>query len=152
MGEDNDRKKKTKGVVGVWKVRNVARQGRSEPIADRPFPNLILFTARHYSMVWAFGTEQRPFATRWNPTDAEKIERFDSLVVNSGTYEIEGNTLTAHPVVARIPDFMGGKLICEYRIENDTMTLKFVDEYSFDGVQAPWVKGGGLVLTLVRAE
>jgi hypothetical protein len=104
-------------------------------------------------MVWTFGNEpQRPFIARWNPTDAEKIDRFDSLVVNAGTYEIEGQTLIARPLVARIPDFMGGKLICEYHIEKDTMTLKFVDEYSFDGVQAPWVASGGLVLTLKRVE
>ena len=104
-------------------------------------------------MVWVFGAEtQRCFAERWNPTDAEKIELFNSLVVNSGKYEIEGSTLTAHPIVARIPDFVGGKLICEYHIEKDTMRLKFVDEYSFDGVQAPWVKSGGLILTLVRID
>lgn len=140
-------------IVGVWMVKEVARQRRSEPITDKPLPSIIIFTLNHYCMVWAFGKEpQRPFTARWNPTDAEKIERFDSLVVNSGTYEIEGNTLIAHPIVARIPDFMGGKLICEYHIENNTLKLKFLDEYSFDGVQAPWVASGGLVLTLVRID
>jgi hypothetical protein len=140
-------------IVGVWTVKEAARQGRSAPIADRPFPSVIIFTSNHYSMVWTFGNEpQRPFMSRWNPTDTEKIDRFDSLVVNAGTYEIEGNTLIAHPVVARIPEFMGGKLICEYHIENDKMTLRFIDEYSFDGLQAPWVASGGLVLTLVRLD
>jgi len=151
MHKDCGHKMEPRGVVGVWKVENVARQGGSEPIAGKPLPSIIVFTSSFYSMVWVFGAEaQRPFAKRWNPTDAEKIERFDSLVVNAGTYEIDGNTLIAHPVVARIPDFMGGKLICDYQIEKNTMMLKFVDEYSFDGVQAPWVKGGGLVLKLVR--
>ena len=140
-------------MVGVWSVKEVARLGRSEPLAYKPLPSIVIFTSMHYSMLWVFGKEpQRPFTARWNPTDTEKIDRFDSLVVNAGTYEIEGNTLIAYPVVARIPDFMGGKLICEYYIEEDTMTLKFVDEYSFDGVQAPWVKSGGLALTLIRIE
>ena len=137
----------------MWQVKEVTRQGDSRQIGDRPFSSIFIFTPRHYSMVWVFGSElQRSFAERWNPTDAEKIERFNSLVVNSGTYEITGSTLTAHPIVARIPDFIGGKLICEYSIEKNIMQLKFVDEYSFDGVQAPWVASGGLILTLARTD
>jgi len=153
MDSKNNRESDSTGIVGVWQVKEVARQGDSEKIADKPVPSIFIFTPRYYSMVWVFGAEpRRPFAERWNPTDAEKIERFNSMVVNSGTYEINVSTLTAHPIVARIPDFMGGRLICEYHVENDIMQLKFVDEYSFDGVQAPWVASGGLVLTLVRIE
>lgn len=143
----------SKEIAGVWQVKEITRQGSSAPVTVKSVPSLVIFARSHYSMVWVFGAEdQKVFAKRWQPTDAEKIRRFDSLVVNSGTYELEGNTLIAHPVVARIPDFVGGKLVCEYHIEKDTMTLKFLDEYSFDGVQAPWVASGGLVLTLVRTE
>lgn len=153
MNAKKNHKRETGGITGVWQIKEIRRQGSSKPISDKPFPNLFIFTSSHYSMVWVFGADaQRPFTSRWNPTDAEKIDRFDSLVINAGKYEIKDNTLIAHPLMARIPDFMGGKLICEYHIEKDTMTLKFVDEYSFDGVQAPWVKSGGLVLVLVRAE
>jgi hypothetical protein len=153
MGSQNDREKSAREIVGVWQVKGIARQGDSGQMGDKPFPSIFIFTPRHYSMVWVFGVEpQQSFAERWNPTDAEKIERFNSMVVNSGTYEIEGSTLTAHPIVARIPDFMNGKLICEYHIENDIMQLKFVDEYSFDDVQAPWVASGGLILTLARTD
>ena len=135
MSVDNSQEEQAKGVVGVWQVKEIARQGGSGPITDKPLPSIIIFTRSHYSMVWVFDTEPpRSFATRWSPTDAEKIERFDSLVVNSGTYEVEGNVLTAHPIVARIPEFVGGTLTCEYRIENDVMELKFIDEYSYDGV------------------
>ena len=151
MSSKNNQNKEAADVIGVWQVKEVARQGGSDPLSDKPLPSIIIFTPRHYSMVWVFDTEPpRSFAERWTPTDAEKIERFDSLVVNSGTYEVEGNRLTAHPIVARIPEFVGGKLICEYHVENDTMQLKFIDEYSYDGVQAPWVATGGLILTLVR--
>jgi len=153
MGKDSNHKMESNDIVGVWRVKEIGRQGGSEPIFDESLPSIIVFTSNHYSMVWAFGkVPQRFFTRRWKPTDAEKIERFDSLVVNAGTYETEGNTLIAHPVVARIPEFMGGKFICEYHVERDSMILKFVDEYSFDGVQAPWVAGGGITLTLVRAE
>jgi hypothetical protein len=154
MNAGDNHERESQGVVGVWQVKEIALQDGSEPIADKSFPNIIMFTRRHYSMMWVLGAKtQQSFAERWNPTNAEKIERFDALVVNSGTYEIKGSTLTAHPIVARIPEFVGGTLICEYRLENDTMRLKFVDEYSYDGVQVPWVVSGGrLMLTLVRID
>ena len=142
-------KKEDKGIVGVWQIKEVATQSGAL-ITDKPLPSIFIFTPGHYSMLWVLSTKTEPFAERWNPTDAEKIKRFNSLIINSGTYEIKDSTLTMYPVVARIPELMGGKQICEYRLDNDTMLLKFVDEYSFDGVQAPWVARGGLVLTLVR--
>lgn len=152
LGEDQ--KNDAVNVLGVWQVKETARQNTSSSHADKPLPSIFIFTEHHYSMMWVPSVEsQQPFEERWNPADAEKVERFNSLIVNAGTYEIKGSTLTAHPVVARIPDFVGGKLICEYRIENKTMWLKFLDEYSFDGVQAPWVaSGSGLVLILERIE
>ena len=141
--------KASRSMVGVWQVKEIRRQNVESQVTDKPFPNLFMFTPSHYSMAWVLGASQT-FTERWKPTKEEKIERFDSLVVNAGTYETDGNTLTAHPMVARIPDFIGGKLICEFHVEKDILRLKFVDEYSFDGVQAPWVAQGGLVLTLVR--
>ena len=153
MSVQDSQRESIRGLAGVWQVKRITRQDVSALTADKPFPNLIMFAHRYYCMIWISGSEpKRPFAKRWNPTNSEKIDRFDSLVVNAGTYEIEGNILIANPLVARIPDFMGGKLICEYYLEEDTMTLRFVDEYSFDGVQAPWVASGGLTLKLVRIE
>jgi hypothetical protein len=143
--------KEVKGVVGVWQIEKIHHLDRL--IADKPVPSIFMFTHGHYSMLWVLTTKpEQPFAERWNPTDEEKLKRFNSLIVNSGTYEIDGSMLTMHPLVARVPDLVGGRQICEYSIDKDTMRLKFVDEYSFDGVQAPWVKGGGLTLTLVRVE
>jgi hypothetical protein len=148
-----DEKNVNEHVLGVWQVREIARQDTSSSHSQNPLPSVFIFTEHHYSMMWLPSVEsQKSFAERWSPTDEEKIERFNSLIVNAGTYEIKGSTLTAHPVVARIPDFVGGKLLCEFRIENDTMWLKFVDEYSFDGVQAPWVKSGGLTVILERID
>jgi hypothetical protein len=152
MNKGNSRKKDPQDIVGVWQIKEVARQKGGEPVADMTIPSVFIFTPHHYSMVWLLSAEpQRAFAERWNPTDAEKIERYDSFVVNTGTYEITKSILTAHPIVARIPEFIGGRLVCEYQVEGDSLRLKFVDEYTYDGVRAPWVASGrGLILTLVR--
>jgi hypothetical protein len=140
------------GVIGVWQIKDLASKDGSGRMDSKPIPSLFIFTPHHYSMVWVGGTElQRTFAERWSPTDAEKIERYNSLVVNSGTYEIEDSTITVCPIVARVPEFMGGTLVFEYRVEDDILWLTMVNEYSYDGVQAPWVAdNAGLILTLMR--
>ena len=152
MNTANTRKIDAHSIVGVWQIKDFAKQNGNRLLGDRIIPSLFIFAYRHYCMVWVLSAEpQRAFAEPWHPTDAEKIERFDSLVVNAGTYEIAGSTITAHPIVARIPEFVGGRLVCEYQVEGDSLQLKFVDEYTYDGVQAPWVASGrGLILTLAR--
>ena len=141
-------------VEGVWQIQEILSGSDSLSLSDRPIPSIFIFTPRHYSMVWVLSDNPHfIFTERWNPTDTEKIERYNSLVVNSGTYEITGFYLTAFPVVARVPEFMGGRLVCDYKVEEDTLRLKLLDEYSYDNVQAPWVaSGNGLILTLVRID
>ena len=152
-GKPKKQKTASHAIHGAWQVKEIARQNAARSHSEQPLPSVFIFTEHHYSMMWLPSVEsQHSFAERWNPTDEEKIARFNSLIVNAGSYEIKGSTLTAHPVVARMPDFVGGSLTCEVRIEKNTMWLKFVDEYSFDGVQAPWVKEGGLTLILERID
>jgi hypothetical protein len=116
-------------IVGVWQIKDISSQSTNKSLTKDSIPSLFIFT----------------------PT--EKIRRYDSFVVNSGTYEIKDSFLTAYPIIARVPEFMGGKLVCEFKVEGDTLQLKLVDEYSFDGMQAPWVaSGNGLILTLVCAD
>lgn len=141
-------------IIGVWQIKEISSQSANQPLTTDSIPSLFIFTAHHYNMVWVLSEDpQRAFAERWNPTDAEKIKRYDSFVVNSGSYEIEESYLTAYPIVARVPEFMGGKLVCEFKVKEDTLRLKLVDEYTYDGVQAPWVASGdGLILELVRID
>ena len=86
----------------------------------------------------------------WLPTEAEKIARYD-IVVSTGTYERGGSELTMTPIVTRVPEFVGGANKWGYRLTGNALVLTFLDEYSFDGVQAPWVgTGGGHILSLSR--
>lgn len=142
------------GIVGAWQITKIARQDGSEPPIEGVLPSQFMFTESHYSMVWQLGDEpRRAFAERWSPTDAEKLRRYDSLVVNSGRYEINGTTVTVFPTVARVPEFIGGRLECEFHVAGETLSLRFLDEYSFDGVQAPWAAtGSGFILTLTRVD
>jgi hypothetical protein len=143
-------------LLGVWQIQKIETKTlNGSSVNSDPQPSLAIFTESHYSLVWMPGaTGMRAFKQRWMPTDEEKIQRYGEIVVNAGTYTLSGSTLTAHPVVSRVPAFMGGgKMLYEYPVEGDTLWLTTLDEYSYDGKQSPWAAAGTrTTLTLNRAE
>ena len=142
------------GLLRVWQIQTIEKTTSAGSSINRsPQPSLAIFTPSHYSLVWMPGaTGMRTFKQRWLPTDDEKIQRYGEIVVNSGTYTQTESTITAQPVVSRVPEFMGGvRLLYEYRIDGDTLSLMSMDEYSYDGVQAPWAAASERVkLTLKK--
>ena len=141
-------------IKGVWRVSDIAREYNDQSISD-PLPSQIIFTNRHYSIVWMPRRDAIPaFETRWQPTDEEKLQRFGEIVVNSGTYSLDGAELRIKPVVARYAEFMGGYIDYQVTWAGDDLVLTFMDEVTFDGVRAPWVasRRGKEHLTLVRKE
>jgi hypothetical protein len=118
-----------------------------------PQPSVFIFGERHYSMVWIPGAEPRlDFADTWNPTDSEKVHSYDSLVVNSGTYALTESTLTTNPIAARVPGFMGGRAVYEYRRAGDRLWLTMVEEHSHNGIGNPFLDDHRVPLRLVRVE
>jgi hypothetical protein len=144
------------GLEGVWEVRELEfTSSDGTRINENPLPGQAMFSSAHYSLVWMPGdTAMRQFEARWTPTNAEKVRRYSEIVVNSGRYVRQGSTLTLWPSVSRVPEFMdGGRLLYEYRRSADTLWLTSLDEYSYDGVQAPWAAADDRVtLKLVRVE
>ena len=139
------------GLSGVWEVDAITRAGSTD--AD-PEPSQAIFTTSHYSLLWIYpDSSMRAFEQRWTPSDAEKIRRYGEIVVNAGSYELtDDSTMTLLPAISRVPEFMGGgRLIYDFRLKGDTLWLTSLDEYSFDGVQAPWAASGTrLTLRLKR--
>ncbi len=129
---------------GAWQIRTRKVETATDTTVDQyRQPSLLIFADRYYSLVRTLGdTSMRAFAERWSPTDEEKVARFDEMLVNAGQYDIEGETITARPIISRFPEFMGGVITYRYTIEGDTLTLTALDEYSFDGAQAPWAAAG----------
>jgi hypothetical protein len=139
-------------VEGVWQVSRIDRDFRADPNLN-PEPNMFIFTEKHYSIVVTFtDSAMRAYSKRWVPTDDEILKRFREVVVNSGTYKIEGSELRTYPMAARDPEFIGGVAIYRVSWSNEDLVLTYMDEYSFDDVQHPTVEtsGGRLHLTLTR--
>jgi hypothetical protein len=113
-----------KSIEGVWKVTEIVVTGEDASNVRSPQPGLIIFTQKHYSVMWIPGNQPRTLFKGESPTNEEKIAAYDSFVANAGTYEVAEQTLTLHPVVSRSPNFMaGGSAKNQFRIEGTTLWL-----------------------------
>jgi len=104
-------------LVGAWQLD----PGQARQTA------LYLFTPTHYSMVLA--ATDRPDVADMSKATADELRAiWGPLLANAGTYEVSGDLITIHPVVAKIPVVMkpGANEVYRFRIEGKTLTLKQV--------------------------
>jgi hypothetical protein len=104
-------------LVGAWQLDSE----QSSQVA------LYLFTPTHYSMVLA-ATDRPDIADTSKATADELRALWGPLVANAGTYEISGDLIMIHPLVAKIPVVMkpGANEVYRFRIEGKTLTLRQV--------------------------
>jgi hypothetical protein len=86
-----------------------------------------LFTEKHYSFMYVPGQAPRKtFAGDPNrPTDAEKVEAYNSLVAGTGTYLLSGPTLTIKALIHKNPNEMTGVPLT-YTVDLDGNALQMV--------------------------
>jgi len=140
-------------LEGAWRLvarHVIAADGTTTD--DTPQENLFLFTENHYSIAYASGDERFPlFSERWNPTETEKADRFSSMVVNTGTYELTGSKLVTRPLFALVPGYINGEAEIDYELSGDTLTLTYVNIVSSEGVQISYfAEGNKSLLRLIR--
>jgi len=136
-------------LSGAWSLVAVDPGGGAPVIAPSQ-PGLYIFTDTHYSGVFAPGPEPRVgSAVSFQPTEEEIIAQYQTIIVNTGTYEVDGSTITFRPMLAKSPEFVGGHQTSTFRIQSDTLVLSEQATLASDGSSPP--QAGG-TLTLVRVE
>ena len=104
-------------LVGAWQLDS------GQPAQS----GLYLFTATRYSMLLA--STDRPDITDTSKATADELRAvWGPLLANAGRYEISGDLITIHPLVAKIPVVMkpGANEVYQFRIEDKTLTLRQV--------------------------
>jgi hypothetical protein len=93
---------------GVWKLTRIVRAGPKGPVEAHPQGSLLMFHQGYYSVLIDYSPQARKPAPEpkdpARPTDAEKIAKYDEwapYVASAGTYEVIGERLITHNVVAK---------------------------------------------------
>lgn len=138
---------------GAWRLvamQLITADGKTIEIPPRE--SLFLFADGYYSIGYAFGGGgSEAYAERWHPSDSEKVARFGSIIVNTGSYRLSGSKIVARPLFALAPEFVGGEGDFSFVFNADTLDLTWEKSIAFDGLEYP---SGGTVtlLRLVRAN
>jgi len=136
-------------LAGVWKVLEVSSRvpGAEWTVATPPYLSVYIFTPKHYSYMFSPGAGPRKlFAGGPNqPSEAEKIAAYDSIVAGSGTYILEGTTLTMTAVLHKNPNEMTGEPI-RYTVEIESNRLRMTI------ANPPFAPGGERRTLLTRIE
>ena len=136
-------------LVGVWSLTAVD-PGDGSPVIQPSQPGLYIFADGYYSAVFAPGSDPRiKSEVSFQPTQDEMVAQYETIIVNTGTYEISGSTVTFRPIIAKSPGFVGGHQMSTFRVEGDTLVLTQDVLVSVDGVSPSDFAGS---LTLVRVE
>lgn len=93
-------------LSGAWMLERVEGPN-GEVLEDDPQPSLALFTDTHFSFLAAVPpNSERSTYSGDQPTDAEKVEAYDSFIAGSGRYEAEGDSLFTRAYVHIDPNAM----------------------------------------------
>ena len=138
----------TSPLEGTWSVTKMTSAAGAT--IDPSQPGVFMFGRSHYSAVYTLGAEPRPAAaTPFSPTTEETVAQFQRLIVNTGTYEIAGSTITFRPLVAKSPEFIGGHSTMDYQVNGDVLTLTTKTVVAANGSTPAGVGG---TITLRRLE
>jgi hypothetical protein len=112
-------------LEGVWKITEVTLTGPNARTITNPAPSLIVFTKKHYSMIYVTADKPRAAVPQQNATDAQKVAAWTQFAAEAGTYEVKGTVLTIHPIVSKNPATMeaGKFLTSDFKFEGRTLTL-----------------------------
>lgn len=110
-------------IQGVWRVtETVGGRGTASPTAKNahPQPGLYIFTAKHYSLTRETGDKPRVAAKDLAKPSLAELQEQGRFAAQAGTYDVSGDTITFHRIVA-------------YGIANMTTTLTGTSTFKLDG-------------------
>ena len=136
-------------LKGVWKIieQSAKSPGGNWTIGTPAYLSVYIFTSNYYSYMFAPGAgPRRLFIGNPNqPTDAEKVMAYDSIVAGSGTYVFAGSTLTLNAILHKNPNEMTGEAL-RYAVEMDGPVLRLTI------VNPPFAPGQERRTVLTRLE
>jgi hypothetical protein len=125
-------------LVGTWKlvsIEDTLTNGTVGPSAQLgPHPRgFIMYEPDGYMCATIVNSDRSDWKDRRNPSDAEKILYYNTLIAYCGSYELDSSnsTVTHHPEVAWTPSYVGSTQTRPFKLEGNqlviTVTKGFTD-------------------------
>ena len=112
-------------LEGVWRITEATiNEANEDPVEIKDHrPGIFIFTQKHLSWVDVHG-EPVPDLPE-EPTDAQLAAAFGQLTAFTGTYEVNGSSITAPVIVSKSHNGMsaGESLNLEYEFEGTILVL-----------------------------
>jgi hypothetical protein len=113
-------------IVGVWKLKSQVRKevmtGKTtNTFGERPTGHIIYTRGGHFSFVVLAGNRKAPAGP--DPTDAERVDLFKTMVAASGTYTIQGNEVVLNVETSWNQSWTGTRRPSQAEIIGNTLTL-----------------------------
>jgi len=126
--------------IGAWEVNEIHWITPDTTYnIENAQPSIFMVSDSSYSFIWTPINEKRtPFVKLANPTKDEMISGFRSIVFNAGSYIKTDTTFLIKARIAKVPGFEGGRQTFNYKINNDILELKMIDETYPDGTKPDW--------------
>jgi len=115
-------------LQGAWQTAKIVISGANpRTIAvPQPGPYITLFTAKHYSRTEIQSETPRPLLPDPSKASADELRTvWGPVVAEAGTYEVNGDTITMHPLASKSPAAMasGAFIVCSFKLEGTTLTI-----------------------------
>ncbi|MEM1327064.1 MAG: lipocalin-like domain-containing protein [Bacteroidota bacterium] len=127
-------------LLGSWKVTAIHYEYTDTTyVVDSLDYGRFLFTEDKYVVLYNPLMNQRTsFQNLSQPSDAETIQAFRSIVFNSGSYELDDDVITNTPDIAKVPGFEDGKQYYQIGESGEQLTLTMFDETYPSGDKPAW--------------
>lgn len=119
---------KRESLQGAWQTVEVTMTGpgaRTIAIPE-PRPNLIVFTAGHYSQIHLDSEGPRPVLADVTRASADQLRAvWGPFAGDAGSYDVRDGVITTRPVVAKNPGAMapGAFISYSYTLDGDTLRV-----------------------------
>lgn len=112
-------------LTGVWKRTGFQDSGPQARTEAATTPGFFIFTGKYYSTLRINDEYSRPEVDVSKASAAELLQLWQSVIAQTGTYEIRGTIVTMHPIAAKSPRAMhpDSFIKLSFKLDGDTLLL-----------------------------
>jgi hypothetical protein len=112
-------------IVGVWKINSFVRKevesGKTSfPYGEKPSGYRMHTAGGHVSYLFAAADRKPPAGS---PTDADRVQFYNTVTAAIGTYKIDGDKVLFHVDEAASPGFVGQDATYTFKIEGQALSM-----------------------------